>query len=718
MRTLFPEGHDVFASGLEYVEDSREWEDRQRILALVGDQYGVVSGLEVTDTSAVTPDITISAGLAIDALGQRVVLDSSTSITGLLPSDIGSYVVIYQNNLDIFPTSHPITGASAYTREIDGATVVVSGAYASGLTGYVLLACISNVVTGGVPSVSVSTTLRSCREELRIDPQRLGTAMDVNEHRLSAHEDGISGGTGSLIPSIIDAATDYIAFTAMAAGTWISINGVLLGVDEINPITNKYVYFSTVTDAAGSWNIYIDNSGNTGKTQAALTADQFLLATVVFDNISGDLSSLVDSRIFYEMTQDLVRVDLTEAQTNDSLTAASTLRNNLNRIRYRLNTLETTAGGAYPVIGNTGGDYNGTTDAIFNTAIADLPAAGGTLVLADGTWIFGGTVIIDRPVHLIAEGHSHIVLNGAVPGTLFSVQSSGVIFEGIVFDFAASGGAYHLIDVVDEDSMSVRECRLNADGGGLTDDFVRIAGGRMFEIENNTYITDNGRMPFLRVVQSAGNVTSGLMMTENITMGEGSPSLFSMNSGTLNGAVISNNITIEGNSFGDTWIYFNAGCAVDNVSIDGNAFQSTGGTGVYGISSFAAGNLTISNNTLKLTGAGGTTYGIFASTRGTIIGNTIVDADNGIVIGGTRSLIGDNSIQGATVNGIYLTSAADNSVVKGNMVYGTAGTNGIYLLSDDCIVDSNYTEGFTTGLNDGGANNWAGTTDNTSNKDV
>lgn len=720
MRTLFPEGHDVFATGLDFVEESRDWEDRQRTLSLIGDQYGVVSGLEVIDVSALTNDIQISAGLAIDALGRRVVLDNDTLVTGLDPLDIGSHVIIYQANVDLFPTAHPITGVSDDTREVDGASVVVSGAYASGV-GHVLLACISDVVTGGAPTVSLSTTLRNCREELRIDPERLGTGRDTNEHRLSAHANGISGGTGSLVPSIFDAATDYIRFTAMAASNWISINGVLLGVDEINPIDGKYVYFDTGSDPSGSWNIYMDSSGSTGKTQAALTADQFLLATVTFDDGSGDLSSLVDSRIFYEMDQDLVRVDLTEAQTNDSLTQASTLRNNLNRVRYRLNALETTAGGAYPVIGNANADYVGATEAVFAQAVASLPAGGGTLVLADGAWTFSNPVVVDKPIHFVSERGStiSIVSNGIT--NAFSIQSDGVEFEGIVFDVNyASGGTIHLIDVADFNNFVVKDCVFALEAGGnLYGEVVRIAGGSNFVIEDNLYKTDTAQMYLVRVIQSIGNVTSGLCIKDNILQGLGSANLFHLDTGDAKVVSISHNTGLVGEAGGlRTWILSDVGTNMYSTSIVGNVYECTNiGGAVIPIFVFLShiGGGSIVGNVLRFTDPATTfAVGISVADDFTICGNQIRDAHFGISVS-DRCAVNGNNLEGITSEGINV--VANNNSIVGNVLQGTGGI-GIDVDGDNNIIDGNSVIDFVVGIQNDGANNFLKITDNTSNKVV
>lgn len=709
MRTLFPEGHDVFASGLTYMEDSRELEDQQRTLMLVGDLYGVVSGLEVTDYSiAGNPRVQVSAGLAIDAQGCRVVLGAAASVSGLTGADIGKYVVITKSNLDIYSTAHPITGAAAYTRRTDSASVSVSGSCASGL-GCVALGYISNVVTGGAASVSISSNIGTYRKELRISPDRLGVGNDVAEHRLSAHADGISGGTGSLIPSIFNAPTDYITFTDMQTGNWASINGILLGTDEVNPVADVAFIGGVGGDASGSWNIYIDSTGQTGKTQAALTDGQFLLGTVTFDNTSGELTSLVDLRVFYETTQDMIRADLTEAQTNDSLTESSTLKNNLNRMRYRLNMLETTAGGAYPAIGNSNCDYNGNTDAVFTAAIGDLPASGGTLVLADGTWVFGNQVSVNKPVCFVGQGHSNIV--ASTPMTVFSVLSSGVVFDGIDFNVSVvSGTPFHMIDMADQTDLLVKNCSLFAEAtlGSFSGELVRVAGGANVNIDSNyLYSNTATEMCVARVVQSGSNATSGLSVVNNVTEGKGNALLFRFDSGSAVQVIIDNNKGEIGSypTGTRTWILFDSGTTVYDCLINSNSFKSyaSGSSVVPGfVSMNNTGGATIVGNTAKFN-APATTFaiGILAWDESVVQGNKIQDAHFGI-IGHERCAICGNGLYGITSEGINL--PVDDCTVAGNIIYGTGG-KGVDIVGDNNLVASNIIKGFAVGIVDGGAGN-------------
>ena len=711
MKSLYPEGHDVFGGDLQFTETSREFEDRQRMVALVGDQFGIVSGFDVTDNSDVSDNkLVISAGLAFDALGYRLNMVSGTTVSGILPSDIGNYVAIYVENQETNSTAHPVTGASAYTREVDGVTATIVSSVASG-SGHVMVACITNVVTGAIPSVDFSTSVRSCREELTIDPDRLGTGLDVAEHRRSAHSDGISGGTTSLVPSIFDAATDYIVFTQMDSTHWVAIGGVLLGSEEVNPVSD--VTFSTVVDAAGSWNIYMDSSGATGKTQGALTADQFLIATVTFDNVSGDLSSLVDSRVFYETTQDLVRVDLVEAETNDSLSAASTAKNNLNRLRYRLLVLETT-GRAHIVIANSGGDYNGATDAVFVQALAAMPASGGTIVVADGVWNFSGSVAVNKTIKFLASENTIINTNTLItPYTTFAVTADNCTFDGFTFsvDNTTSGNLLqHVVGFTDCGHGQVINCALEAatTAGTVGGELVLVNGGSEIDIYKNHYHTDDSQMFLVRV--SATNTVSGLSVRRNSTEGAGSANLLHVNSGAVDNLDVTHNRAVIGLGAAgyQSWIVTDAGTAIYGMTVSNNNYYCVGTTAVLtpiGVICGHTGDLVLSSNTFRFTDPG-TTTPLAISIGGplsTLSNNIIRDANIALGISSSYSTINSNAIIGATGTAVSITG--DNNVMVGNTIQG-GGAVGLNLSGDNNIIDDNQIHGFTDDISDTGADNY------------
>lgn len=707
MKSHFPEGHDVFSTDLQFVEESRDFEDRQRTLALIGDYYGVVFGLDVTDASVVVDNkLTISAGLAINEDGYRINLASETTIAGITAAHEGYYVAIYVDNTDILSTAHPITGASGYTREIDGASLTLVSSVAEG-TGYVALACITNVVSGGAPSISFSTAVRSCRHEMRVDPEKLGTGLDVTEHRLSTHCDGISGGTGSLIPTIINSTIDYIAFTDMQTDNWVSINGVLLGTDETNPVAD--VAFSG-SDLAGAYNIYIDASGSTGKTQAALSDTQFLICTVDFVLPGGDLENLQDLREFYEITQDLVRVDLVEAETNDSLTRQSTIKNNLNRIRNRLNVLETT-GRAYVVIANSGGDYNGATDAVFTQAINDMPAAGGTIVVADGVWNFGNAVNVNKSIRFDAGSSTVINTNVAVsPFTAFSVSADEVVFDSFTFNVNSSvGGTQHIISFNDVDHGSVVNSLLLAEtaSGNLYGEMVLVNGGNSINIYNCHYHTETSQMYLVRV--DGASVVSGLKIRNNAMMGDGNANLLHVDSGGVQLLCIDANSAQIGNAGGlRTWIMTDSGTEIHGMSIVSNQYQCYNTTAATIPIAFAlshTGDAAIVGNTIQFADPG-TTFplGINLGAGEFTVGNNIIrDSHLAIGISGNYYSINSNIIIGATSKGIQ--STGDGGAIVGNTIRGN-GSVGLDLSGDGNIADNNIVDGFTDDVSDTGAGNY------------
>lgn len=742
MKSLYPNGHDVYSNDLQFSEEAREFEDRQRTLAVCGDEYGVVSGFEVTDASTTSNKFEVSAGLAIDEFGYRVNLASGVTVSGITTDDIGSYVVACVDNSDTLPTEHRVTGDSAYTREVDGALVTIVSSVPSG-SGYVKLACISNVTPGPAADIEFSDTIISCREVFRIDPNRLGTGTSAKEHRLSAHSNGISSpGCSALTPSVFNAATDYIEFTSLVDDDYISVNGSLLSAEDVNPPAD--VLFDTGTDAAGSWNIYVDDSGNTGKTQAALVDSQLLIATVDFDDVSGDLDNLSDERVFYETTQDNIRVDLTEAETNDSLTECSTLKNNLNKIRYRIHTLETT-GKAYTVVANSGGDYNGDTDAIFITAINAMPASGGTIIVADGEWDFENTVNINKSISFVSHKNSNINMIGADPFTAFEVQSDNVVFDGLVFNGSSSlasgvggvGAEFWGISSENNSNLDVGNCEIyitSAAGDLAYGALLKVGGGHTINVINNYLEFDQSALGthtnIVKVVDPVGNNTlSGLNILNNFTYSSNaSADLFWLED---NAAI--NTINIQGNNsyisnsrtnlFGwvlssDSWIYAGTGTAMYNANINNNCVKGDVYSGVTLRGNSMNG--TISNNTFNLVGGNKDHYIIHVDGGfdWVISNNAIRTGKAGIYIGVDTCAINGNCLTEIEEHGILV--EGHSNVISNNIVFddaaGSATNVGIDIQGNSNIVDGNRVKFNNDAINDGGGGNFVNeSVDNTTN---
>jgi len=714
LKSLYPQGHNVYSNDLLFAEEAREFEDRQRILSIVGDQFGVVSGFEVTDVTDLSDNkVAVSAGLAIDAQGYRLNLASATMVTGIAMSDIGSHIAVYLDNTNIFPTAHPVTSMSANTREIDGVQVVVTGDVASG-DGWVKLACVSNVVTGIVPSIELTDTLRECREELRIDPNRLGTGSDVAEHRKSAHISGISGSSGaSIVPSIVDDATDYITFSDVQTDEWISIDGILLGLEEANPVAD--VMFNAGSDLGGLWTIYINSSGSTGKTQAALIDSQFLIATVTFDSLSGDLTSLLDSRVFYETTQDNVRVDLVEAETNDSLTAVSTSKNNMNRIRYRIARLEDT-GRTGIVIANSGGDFNGTTDAVFTQAIASLPASGGIIFVTDGIWDFSSTVSVNKPVRFSASEASVINVNtSASPNTTFSITGDDCHFENFTFsvDVASGNSTQHILSFNSVNHGFVNENTFEANspgGGNLYGEMILIDSCAFININNNHMHSESGQMEMVRVDSSGA--CSGLKISANSLEGLGCANLFHMDSGNIDLVSISRNQAFIGTVDAKrTWILSDSGTTINCLAISDNQYYNINNSAST-VPRFAdlahIGDAIISSNSIRFTNPGTTRpIAIDCSVATyTVCNNLISNADTAIGVTCNDSVFNGNNIIGASGDAIII--LGDDNTLQGNIVRGS-GDIGIRLFNaNNTIVDGCNVAGFTNDIAEsGGSNNFA-----------
>lgn len=144
-RVLYPDGHDVYADDLTWMQDNMEEELQERMAdtTLTG---GVAKGL---DPTPVVDAVDISAGRAYDGDRGRIKLDVTTQIA-VAAGDVGNYIVIENVSSDTTSDAHPITNVAAFRRRELTATLSIA---ASPSSAQVILAKITAASPGNPPTL-------------------------------------------------------------------------------------------------------------------------------------------------------------------------------------------------------------------------------------------------------------------------------------------------------------------------------------------------------------------------------------------------------------------------------------------------------------------------------------------------------------------------------------------------------------------------------------
>jgi len=104
-------------------------------------------------------------------------------------------------------------------------------------------------------------------------------------------------------------------------------------------------------------------------------------------------------------------------------------------------------GARYPTVSigdglNSWGDFNGTTDAVFTSALAAMPSTGGILVVKRGTYAFSNSVAVTKPVVIMGQSKSAVTIQKGTPAQCFTFVLSDPSYVAGVTDMSFTlGGA-------------------------------------------------------------------------------------------------------------------------------------------------------------------------------------------------------------------------------------------------------------------------------------
>jgi len=303
---------DVDAEDLDFTEYGKSDEIRDSIKAAIstfgvgikdhGDTY-----LKVVNAFG---HAVVSPGYAIDALGRTIYLPQDRSAVGSTPGAPGYHPAWPDSTIPIYQVvdkylcieyaeqaGQPETddeGNVFYMRYYKSYSITIEDSI-SGLNTETNPKIPLAKVTGGAGE---GYTLTDIRPILRF----WSAGSDLDSHQKIEHCNGlIPSGSDSLLTAIHQGAVDYVEVTQIISDASLYLNGNrLMEVLDLK--------WNPTGLSENTYNLYYEGSGSLGATALSASTDltKYYIASVFYDG-NGNLSNLVDERVYYGMKDDMVR---------------------------------------------------------------------------------------------------------------------------------------------------------------------------------------------------------------------------------------------------------------------------------------------------------------------------------------------------------------------------------------------------------------------------
>jgi parallel beta-helix repeat protein len=293
-----------------------------------------------------------------------------------------------------------------------------------------------------------------------------------------------------------------------------------------------------------------------------------------------------------------------------------------------------------------------------NAAINSLPDNGGSVYLAEGTYILSDNIVISK---------SNVAIVGAGASTVLKIKDNKNADMSVIYAW----GKVNLL---------IQNLHINGNRANQTTGYMN---GIYFDSVENSKIVDcwveNLRSHYgILLVHSSNNKVTG-----NTCTGIGYSDIYL---GWSNYNTVTGN-TCMGNSNNGIELYSSS-----NNTVTGNTCQNNW-VGIYLL--YYSDNNTVTGNTCT-----GGAYGIFISlsNNNTVTGNTYQRNSDGILLSGSsNNTVTGNTCTGNGSNGIRLYLSSNNNTISGNTVVGNSqASNNTYdgiHIENDC--DYNNIQGNT-----------------------
>ncbi len=302
-----------------------------------------------------------------------------------------------------------------------------------------------------------------------------------------------------------------------------------------------------------------------------------------------------------------------------------------------------------------------------NSAIAALPATGGTVYLMEGTYIIDGAITPAAKTRLVGAGSGTVItLKNAINATVDAITVGSV-------------------NEVEISNLSLNGNKANNSSGAQvgigigTSGSATQAGTNMHDLTISNFRSEGIKL----VTGKSSRVTNSSIFSNDIGV-----SFNGVTEMTVSNNTISSNVT--------------RGIAIfsTNSTISGNMMRANG-TAIYAQS---AGHNTISNNTITASTSTGISLSS-SSNYNTVTGNTITggSAEGIFTSSSSHNVIANNVVEGNASHGISVSFVSDYNNVSNNKIHnngGSGSTHGIYVYwatSNNRIVDNAITDTAGTG---------------------
>ena len=539
----------------------------------------------------------------------------------------------------------------------------------------------------------------------------------VNSDSDAIHIEGTSVTDIKILSCVIEAADDHGIFVDVDAAN--TSSGILIVSNRITATGDDGIFFG----ATGAGHIYGRIEGNfisaagdcgievLGMTYSAISGN--VLSTNTDDGISlgaGSDYNIVEGNNSYNNTD----IGIVVAGDYNHITA-NTVNNNgtsiadtgtFNRVRDNrghvagdegIATLTVAANdSAQP--GNADYQCDGAADEVqINTALNALPAAGGRVILLEGTYTLADAIGIPaNNITLEGQGRSTFLDGDALLTTVHAIIISGVTdvtIRNLAIQTEDTGGKVcHCIWINDGANDATIDGVIIVDSDS---DGIHIEGTTIIDLTIRNCSVEDADDVGIHMDMDGGETLTRLRIVNNTIHGTGGAGIFhTVNGAGCSYAVIAGNTVVESGAQG---IYFQE---LTYSTIEGNVVHTSTEQGIR--IATASTNNTIDGNTSYNNGQGNIQVGGGGCTNNVVSGNNCSTCGNmpSIYITGNSHYctVTGNTTQSDAGYGI-LTESSNNTIISGNTVRDS-GEGGIAIdAGQACAITGNTVTNAETGGN-------------------
>jgi autotransporter-associated beta strand protein len=402
----------------------------------------------------------------------------------------------------------------------------------------------------------------------------------------------------------------------------VDMNGANLTVD-INAGTT---YAGVLQDTAGSAQLHITNTGNTGNV-------------LVLNNVSNTYSG--GTRVDANATLSINRGE--NLGTGSLDLEGGALRFTGNGRNVSNNIVAGTGGGTLTLTGANSDEFSG----VISGGNLHTASASGTLTLS-GNNSFTGALTVDSGVTTLTGTNAYTggtVLNGRLITTVAALGTGGIVNNGTFLEVTSDGTINQTLEMNSGAAVNVdNTTNVTISGVVSGDDFYKVGAGTLTLSRNNTYTNS------LHVDGGTLNLSGTNVFTSTTTVSSGA----TLALGVANAIARSSGVTVDGTlNLGGFHQTLNGLTGTGTIIMGGGTFSDNSGstfTSTVGNGATAGGGITVSGNgTWQVTGTNAYS-GATQILSGSTLQNDGTVSSSTLTVNSGATLKGSGTATGAVVN--------------------------------------------------------------------